>query len=99
MRCWVLFAVLLGGCAKKPVQPPVPHSVSMRWDDVCTCTYNVYRGQNAQALTRIDQIIDPSYTDYTVQANTVYFYAVQAHDIGTGLESDVSRPVNAKVPK
>lgn len=71
----------------------------MQWDNVCSCPYNVYRGTNPQALTRIDQTQAPQYVDHSVQANTTYYYAVQSHDADTGLESDQSNIAVATVPK
>jgi fibronectin type 3 domain-containing protein len=100
VKRWIIIALLAGGCGHTPIQPPVPHSISMKWDpDTCNCVYNVYRGQPAQALTRIDQVPGPAYTDRSVQGGQTYVYTVQAHDNETGLESDQSNAAIATVPK
>jgi len=80
---------------------PPPHSVDLSWNGSSTVVgYNVYRGsQSGGPYTKINSALNAgtTYTDNSVQAGQIYYYATTAVD-ASGAESSYSNQIQVSVP-
>lgn len=78
---------------------PAPDRVILSWDQVTGAeTYNVYRGDDPSTLGFLAEILQPlhTYTDFAVQKDTTYYYAVSTVDLGLPIaEGPTTFPVKA----
>jgi large repetitive protein len=104
------FVVKVTGCGgyvseasyKVVIQATANHVVDLSWKASTSADvagYNVYRGQNATTLTKINASLIGStvYSDSTVADDTTYYYATTAVNID-GSQSSRSAAVKVAVP-
>ncbi len=81
--------------------PAVSHSVSLQWDASTSkvAYYKVYRGTVSGGPYNLlsTNITGTSYSDFTVQPGTTYYYVTTALD-SAGVESVVSNQFSAAIP-